>query len=110
MLSAVLEQTLDVERRELPAIRGRLAGCAIELEQAACGADPERAPRFENGADLDGVGAGDAEVVERVALAIVAAESRGRAHPESLLRVLVDRERVAVRETGGVAVALPVDR
>jgi hypothetical protein len=64
MLAAVLEQTLDLERGELPAERRRLARCAIELVQAARRAEPERPLRLEDGADLNRVGRGDAKVPE----------------------------------------------
>jgi hypothetical protein len=65
MLAAVLEQTLDLERGELPAERRRLARCAIELVQAARRAQPERPLRLEDRADLNRVGGGDAKVLER---------------------------------------------
>ena len=109
MLAAVLEETLDLERGQLTAVRRRLACRTIELVEAARGAQPERALRLENCADLDRVGRDDAKVLEGVALAVIAAEASGRAHPECLLRVLVDREGVAGGEAGRVAVAMTVD-
>jgi hypothetical protein len=108
VLSAVLEQPLDVETSEALSEGDRLLRAAVELVQTVVGAEPERAPRLENGAHRNRVTGRQREVAEDVVVAIVTAEAHRRTDPQDMLAILVDREDLVVGEAGRVVGAMPI--